>query len=153
MQTPLVDRHGFPRSDLDIPRVSTIRRDMVRARNDYAALTTAMDAFLSSHFSSAKESNADGVAMLQSPVEAAATSSLPFCRVETVTRESPAEKAGLQPSDEILQFGQTREMNGMRQEATSLAAVSVVIQRRGRPLRLTLHPGQDPLIGALFVPV
>lgn len=46
VDTPLVDREGYPRSDIDVYRARTLRSRLVTIRNDHKLLMTQIDDLL-----------------------------------------------------------------------------------------------------------
>ncbi|KAF4122438.1 26S proteasome non-ATPase regulatory subunit 9 [Geosmithia morbida] len=89
--------------------VRTTRARIIRLRNDYKDLMKTIENHLHNHFA-----NLDDDAAPQAPISNGhiglpdAEDDAPdpvFARVNTVAAGSPAETAGLKPSDEIRNFG------------------------------------------------
>ncbi|KAL5524298.1 NAS2 [Sanghuangporus sanghuang] len=174
MSTPLVDRAGFPRADMDIVAVRTARVRILELRNDLNAIFEEVKVALERvHEANAaeaarrREEDAND-AMDQDEAEELLT---PFARVDGVAPGSPAATAGLQREDLILAFG-SLTLSGLSTTVPSaapsrlapLAALAsshedrplqLRILRASEPLNLTLIPrkwGGRGLIGCHIVP-
>ena len=86
MQTPLVDREGFPRADIDVYAVRNARVRIIELRNDLTAVTDALAKSLAVVYdpSSVKQELVANTS--ETPLR-------PFARVEGVAPESPALEA------------------------------------------------------------
>ncbi|MEE6521813.1 hypothetical protein FKM82_020135 [Ascaphus truei] len=91
MDGPLVDREGFPRDDVDIYQVRTVRHNIICLQNDHRALMREIEEALHNLHSRDKEKREKDEAEAQAeaskqnqPLPAA------FARVDTVTPGSPA---------------------------------------------------------------
>ncbi|KAF0980836.1 hypothetical protein FDP41_012761 [Naegleria fowleri] len=113
LKTPLVDDEGFPRADLDLNDIRSKRHRIACLQNDHISLMNDIQNFL---YELHEESRANAQPSTTSPNIAQSSSSMdtsndeeeqlePFLKVNTVSPNSPAEKAGLHPGDEITQFG------------------------------------------------
>ncbi|KAM3556689.1 hypothetical protein MY1884_004918 [Beauveria asiatica] len=175
MNTPLLTRDGFPRSDLDVAQIRTTRARIIRLKNDYKEIMANAEKFLHEHFANAVES-----AESSTPAAAAGTSEilpdsdtwsleLPFAKIDSVSSGSPAELAGLKVGDEIRNFGYVSRANhdGLKKVAECVQGNegSNVFIRISRPsgvasreeLRLTLTPrrnwGGRGMLGCHIIPM
>ncbi|CAI7860527.1 unnamed protein product [Closterium sp. NIES-53] len=130
----LVDKEGFPRADIDIPRVRSDRHRLATLHVDHKQLTGQIESLLVEIHSQAKPreqkpAKTDGpnstlpsaiaTAPAASPAAtstsaaapnadvtaAALPSSTPFAMVDEVTPGSPAEVDGVRLGDRLLRFG------------------------------------------------
>jgi len=94
-RAPLIDAEGFPRSDLDIVAIKTLRSQLNICFNDHKALMKRIEQSLVHHFQedSATSPITHGIAIE------------PIALVKSVLPDSVADAAGLQPNDKIIQFG------------------------------------------------
>lgn len=105
MDTPLVDREGYPRADIDVAGVRTARVHILRLRNDLKALLGEMEQVV--HRGLPREeagATANGAEEEAGPDQASAmevdAQEKPFARVDAVAPNSPANEAvsALSPS-------------------------------------------------------
>jgi len=149
MDTPLVDREGFPRDDIDVAQVRTTRARLLCLRNDYKDLMTRIQAGLHEKF-----------AKLSSPETKVSPSTHPvgarsddivvesaFAIVDNVTDNSPAFNAGLQKNDLIVKFGSVHAGNHEHlSKILDLVSLSlgrkiiVTVDRKGKRMSLELIP-------------
>lgn len=85
MQTPLVDREGFPRADIDVYAVRNARVRIIELRNDLTAVTDAL--------AKALEVVYDPALVKQEVGSGSETALKPFAVVEGVAPGSPAFEA------------------------------------------------------------
>jgi len=86
LDSPLTDRDGFPRADIDIWAVRHARVRIIRLRNDLSSLLDKIGMALEHiHASQSAEATTDE--------EAPLTSLLPFAKVDAVAPCSPAQLA------------------------------------------------------------
>jgi 26S proteasome non-ATPase regulatory subunit 9 len=160
METSLVTRDGFPRSDIDVAQIRTTRARIIRLRNDYKEVMNAIEKHLHDHFANLNEAEntaaptSSGMGAILPDTEPEVLSET-FAKVNTVAANSPAERAGLKAGDEIRTFGYVN-----RQNHDNLKKVAECVQgnegenifiRVSRPhdatrreeLRLTLTPRRD----------
>ncbi|KAK6052514.1 hypothetical protein COOONC_09983 [Cooperia oncophora] len=124
MDSPLVDREGFPFSHIDVYSVRQARHNIICLRNDRKALTEQIEkAIERSHAEnrirkSESESNSEGEEAENTnpgssevpkkpdpPPLVHRTSNKPFIKVTTVIPNSPAALGGLRADDMIIQYG------------------------------------------------
>ncbi|KIM63334.1 hypothetical protein SCLCIDRAFT_752446 [Scleroderma citrinum Foug A] len=108
MTTPLVDRDGFPRADLDIYAVRTARVRIIELRNDLKDVMDEIGKALEHVYDPARvvaAPSAEGPS--SAPIgEAESEGNLqPFARVDSVAPGSPAAESGLHREDLIIKSG------------------------------------------------
>ncbi|EHK50051.1 uncharacterized protein TrAtP1_007937 [Trichoderma atroviride] len=159
METPLLTRDGFPRADLDIAQIRTTRARIIRLRNDYKSLMGVIEKYLHEHFANLQEGDAApstaGEELRILPDSQSEQLDEPFAKVNSVAANSPAQQAGLQPGDEIRNFGYVNRSNhdGLKKVAECVQGneggnVFIKVSRpdgvaRRQELRLTLTPRKD----------
>ena len=159
---PLVDKEGFPRSDVDVARVRQDRNRLAMLYNDHKELSKKVEeAILQVHAEkrTATEIPTNGSA---APPPARVTqeeeekgpqkcASQPFAIVDDVLASSPTEEAGLRVGDQIVSFGDiggARSFGGNLMEIVEHARlhenskVPVDIIRAGERLNIGLIPKQ-----------
>ncbi|POY71110.1 hypothetical protein BMF94_5867 [Rhodotorula taiwanensis] len=163
METPLVDREGYPRSDIDVAGVRTARHHVIRLRNDLKAVINDMEQLVLRGLPRGEVAPEQDTAM-DDAVQTEASDDQPFAKVDAVAPNSPANQAGLLREDLLVSFGSVSSSNhdnlravaGLvgRSEGTALP-VSVI--RQGVKVELTLTPrsgwGGRGLLGCHIVPV
>jgi 26S proteasome regulatory subunit N4 len=98
MSGNLVDSEGYPRADIDIYKVRLARQRINVLQNDYNKLLEDIDKELGDYHLKLKHKES---LALNEPVKL----HLSFLKVTQIDQESPAQEAGLQLNDEIIQFG------------------------------------------------
>ncbi|CAI2738358.1 unnamed protein product [Dicrocoelium dendriticum] len=102
MDSPLVDREGFPRSDIDVASVRTARNRIIHLNNDHKSVMLAMEEALNQMHQlmrtpngvASPVANAELYGGSSSPQDVVVSTSLePFLLVDEVKSESPAEHA------------------------------------------------------------
>lgn len=173
MTTPsLLTSDGFPRADIDVAQIRSIRASVIRLRNDLAAVEESISEEVVKQFSSAKPNGS-------APPTATTSTSAPrhtngshgesqpipavvFAVVNTVAPNSPAESAGLVAGDHIVQFGSLNAGNhdGLKKLPTVVhegQEVKLKVKRQGNQLvELTLTPrngwGGRGMLGCHILP-
>jgi len=149
---PLIDREGFPRGDCDLWAVRTNRNQRSCLTNDHKALMRD----IATHLDLLHEAlRREGLVQAPEPATAPAADAptkdpidplLAECkalpgvvRVETVTAQSPAAAAGLQPGDLIVSF------HGIRAPVQGpLTLIGECVRDHvGQPLRLVVRRNRD----------
>ncbi|KAM4710541.1 26S proteasome non-ATPase regulatory subunit 9 [Discoglossus pictus] len=164
MDGPLVDREGYPRSDIDVYQVRTARHNIICLQNDHRSIMKEIEEALHNLHARDKqkrekdEAEAEAEALQRHQVLPVA-----FARVDTVTPGSPASMSGLQVGDEIIEFGSVNTNNFQ-----TLQNIATVVQHsEGRPLSVTVvrdgksvHLGLTPqrwsgkgLLGCNIIPL
>ena len=144
MQTPLVDREGYPRADVDVAQIAVTRSRIIALRNDWKDLMDRIEKGLHEWHANYQASDA-----YKHPVETYTTSAsqsvatlpsvpqTPFAKVDQVTSGSPAHEAGLKEGDQIRAFGSADWSNHER-----LKKVGEVVQRNiGKPILVKVLRG------------
>lgn len=127
MKGNLVDKEGYPRNDIDVMRITTLRNRHAILNTDLATLMKEIEAGLHSLHASAPR---------PAPTESKAEDSFdePFLRVNSCHPESPAFASGLREGDLITKFGGLRAGEFSR-DGFSRVAEQVV---EGKPMRVFL---------------
>lgn len=98
MHESLLDSEGYPRNDIDLYKVRLARQKINCLQNDYKALLKQIDDNLGVLHSEYR--NKDHIQEIHAkPVHN------PFLKVTQVDPGSPAQEAGIELNDEIIQFG------------------------------------------------
>ncbi|KAI9803549.1 MAG: hypothetical protein M1825_001892 [Sarcosagium campestre] len=119
MQTTLTTFDGYPRADLDIAQIRTTRSRIIPLKNDYKALMSRIELELHKQFASQPQDRARlGEESPQARPDTSLSSTqdhsstdIPFAKVNTVQRGSPAESAGLRSGDRIITFADVNWTN------------------------------------------
>lgn len=150
MGTSLTTFDGFPRDDIDVAQIRTIRAQIIRLRYDHKEVMAHIEKGIHAHFAglqsntagSTPTSSTNGLSIEPSEIHppAAGTSVLtPFAKVNSVVPGSPAVQAGLQPGDLIRSFGTVNWLNHER-----LSKVAELVQQNesvSYRWLLQWHPG------------
>ncbi|EJC98455.1 uncharacterized protein FOMMEDRAFT_96697 [Fomitiporia mediterranea MF3/22] len=168
MRTPLVDREGFPRADIDIVAVRTARVRIIELRNDLNAILeevkTALEAVHAANRQTRTEENRDEDAM-QVEETAAEEPTIPFARVDGVAPGSPAASAvlyahiyctlmqGLQREDVILAFGSftissitsTTSSSTIIQASSLAPLATLAAEHENQPLNIRILRNSQPI--------
>ncbi|KAE9393163.1 hypothetical protein BT96DRAFT_967250 [Gymnopus androsaceus JB14] len=154
MQTPLVDKDGFPRADVDIYAVRGARVRIIELRNDLKDVTCGYWEGFGSY--------------LRPDVEMAEPSETPkpFAKVDGVAPGSPAADAGLQREDLIVKFGELVHASFTSGSLTPVAelvgasenkSIGIKILRQNQSIFLSLTPrkgwGGRGMLGCHIVPL
>jgi 26S proteasome non-ATPase regulatory subunit 9 len=162
MEEPLVDRSGFPRSEIDVHSVRTSRNLIIRLRNDHKTVMADIENILHRIHEAKRQEQQ------QEETTAAATTSttqqqqqettstedttmtevpVPFAIVNAVAPDSPAYLAGLRRNDSIIKFGHINVSNHQRLQALNVListsenqAVSITLLRDGQTMDVTVTP-------------
>ncbi len=102
MSTELVDREGFPRSDLDVYNIRMTRHQIVLLRNDFKQVNEEISKALVGNFETLQQTT-------------------PFARIDKVDANSPAFECGLKEEDLVCRFGSVDIVN--HRDLTALAGV------------------------------
>ncbi|BGP00173.1 putative 26S proteasome regulatory subunit [Rhodotorula toruloides] len=152
MDTPLVDREGFPRSDIDVASVRTARVQIIRLRNDLKDVLVEMEGLVHRGLPSGEE-GANGAGREDE-------------RMKDEEEEGDGVKPfakGLKRNDLLLALESVVASNhdNLRAVATLVGrwegvALSVTVRRGGEMMRLSLTPrggwGGRGLLGCHIVP-
>ncbi|KAK1147574.1 putative 26S proteasome regulatory subunit [Aspergillus melleus] len=140
MNTTLTTFDGYPRDDIDIAQIRTIRAKIIRLRNDHKDAMTHLERKVHEQFTnlqraqgSTTSDNANGTNGTPSNSNDTSLSNAgapgpAFARVNSVVPASPADQAGLKAGDAIRSFGTVNWINHER--LTKVA--EIVQQNEGR---------------------
>lgn len=166
MTSSLVTPDGYPRNDIDVLQVRYIRRNINMLQNDLARILEKSYSLLPTHF----QNNNNNISTNEVSIENSVSNFnlddyiIPFAIIEEITKESPAEKAGLEIGDKIIYIGKINASNHNRLKALGPEVKSsedknlkVKIQRNTELLNITLIPTQKwpgvGLLGCKFVEI
>ncbi|XP_014232334.1 26S proteasome non-ATPase regulatory subunit 9 [Trichogramma pretiosum] len=163
MTDELVDSAGFPRNDIDVYQVRHARHKIICLQNDHKAIMIKIEQGLHKVHQFANSGESQGAtASTSSPTEETCLLE-PFLRVDSVSAGSPAELAGIQVDDFILEFGSVSNRNfkslkdiGNLVESSRYKEVPVKIKRGSNTFALTLIPrpwSGKGLLGCHVVPL
>ncbi|ENN72784.1 hypothetical protein HUJ04_013398 [Dendroctonus ponderosae] len=112
MHEPLVDAEGFPKNSIDTYQVRHARHQIICLQNDHKALMKQIERGLQGYYSA----SSSDCGMDTQPIRPAARQEFPsftvaFARVTDVTQDSPADLAGIQAGDQVVEFGSVNSMN------------------------------------------
>jgi len=173
MNGPLIDNEGYPRNDIDVVKVRTARQKIICLMNDHKEIMKKIsDALECIH-----QQNSNGT-VIENPNEESMNhlniedtpkdeGPKPFAKIDLVSDGSPANDAGLEVGDLVIEFGTQNATN-----FKSLAEIGQLVKNsenrniRVRILRnlpfgelvttLTLVPKQwsgQGLLGCKLVPL
>ncbi|CAL8248559.1 unnamed protein product [Merluccius merluccius] len=165
VEGPLVDAEGFPRSDVNLYQIRTARHNISCLQNDHKAIMVDIEEAL--HKLHAREkSKREQDESQQGQAEAMeqdAPLPSPFARVEGISQDSPACRAGMRVGDEVVEFGSVNTGNFRNlQNIASVVQHSegkplrVSVIRDGKPTQMSLTPQQwsgRGLLGCNIVPI
>ncbi|XP_011881654.1 PREDICTED: 26S proteasome non-ATPase regulatory subunit 9 [Vollenhovia emeryi] len=161
---PLVDSEGYPRQDIDVYQARHTRHKIICLTNDHKDLMRKIEEGLHRVHALVGSSIA-GQLLPDVPdnQEAEVESLEPFLRVNLVSPGSPAETAGIQVEDLILEFGSVHYRNfksltdiGKLVENSRYKTVNVKIRRGSNVIVLLLTPRPwvgKGLLGCNVIPV
>ncbi|KXZ50436.1 hypothetical protein GPECTOR_16g610 [Gonium pectorale] len=115
----LLDKEGFPRSDIDVAQVRRDRHRLICLSNDHRALSDKLAGLLAQLHAatrgsggrsdvpagSATSAEREATGAAAGPAPAAGPALVPFALIDEVTDGSPASLAGLQVGDLLCAFG------------------------------------------------
>ncbi|KAJ8099664.1 hypothetical protein POJ06DRAFT_254161 [Lipomyces tetrasporus] len=135
MNTPLITRDGFPRSDIDVAQVRITRTRIIRLRNDLKAVMSRIETALYEHHASLKAKGSESAnGTTGSSGSKPEPNDIAFAVVNTVVQHSPAHEAGLIKGDKIVKFGSIHAGNHQR-----LARLTTVVQENENlPIEITV---------------
>ncbi|VDO65192.1 unnamed protein product [Heligmosomoides polygyrus] len=167
MDSPLVDKEGFPFSHIDVYGVRQARHNIICLRNDRKALTDEIEKAIERSHAEERvrrsESEAESDASSEEPPLVHRTSNKPFIKVTTVIPDSPAAKGGLRADDMIIQYGNLHAGNFKEMKEVSATTAQheglklrVTVLRNLRPVRLEIYPQRwsgNGILGCGIVPM
>ncbi|KAI9370865.1 hypothetical protein BJX61DRAFT_65159 [Aspergillus egyptiacus] len=151
MNTSLTTFDGFPRDDIDVAQIRTIRAQIIRLRYDHKEVMAQIEKGIHTHFAGLQRTsdstpitsatNTSTSRASEPGMSAAGTHLLPpFAKVNSVVPGSPADQAGLQAGDTVRSFG---NINWMNHERLSKVA-EVVQQNEGRTIIVKISRQPEP---------
>lgn len=160
----LVDKEGFPRADVDIYRITTLRSRSATLNYDLSQLMKRIEVDLMALHAAqqmpdpASSSQGDDARFRPSNLQ-------PFAKIDAVNENAPAYKADIRVDDLILKFGPVTaediKIQGLKVLAAHVAEGKVVRVRikRGEGVIKTVSvtpeygEGYEGLLGLHFVPI
>ncbi|GAA6033968.1 hypothetical protein JCM8097_000433 [Rhodosporidiobolus ruineniae] len=164
MDTPLVDREGFPRSDIDVAGVRTARMWIHRLRNDLKEVMGELEGVVQRGLPRGEEDEEAQVVEGEMHVDEAKEDGeeKPWAKVDAVAPGSPADSAGLKRDDLLLRLASLTASNhdNLRAVAALIpksegVELEVVVRRGTERAELRLTPGKwggRGLLGCHIVP-
>ncbi|RNA31922.1 26S proteasome non-ATPase regulatory subunit 9 [Brachionus plicatilis] len=113
MTEELVDKEGYPRSDIDIYKVRLARQQINRLKNDYNSLLVEIEKELINIHSKFNEEDRPGE-FVEKTIPLSNEQIIehrPFAKITQVDPKSPSSEAGLETDDEIIQLGPFTHLN------------------------------------------
>ncbi|KYM99170.1 PREDICTED: 26S proteasome non-ATPase regulatory subunit 9 [Cyphomyrmex costatus] len=162
MDESLVDSEGYPRQNIDVYQVRHTRHKIICLTNDHKDLMRKIEDGLHRIHALAGASETEQSLSDMSDIQE--TEALePFLRVNLVSPGSPAETAGIQVEDLILEFGSVHCRNfksltdiGKLVENSRYKTIHVKIKRGSNTIVLSLTPRPwvgKGLLGCNVIPV
>ena len=168
----LLDKEGFPRSDIDVHAVRTDRHRLICLTNDHKSITLRIEKLMHSLHSTTRSSTTSGqqkpnISPAPMAIDSQPSASTPFALIDQVAGDSPASQC-FQVGDRVLQIGSVVRLAGTQAGGQLLIAASKVIAenegmevavrviREGRELHLIIRPQQwsgRGLVGCHFTPI
>ncbi|XP_043581791.1 26S proteasome non-ATPase regulatory subunit 9 [Bombus pyrosoma] len=161
MDDPLVDCEGYPRNDIDVYQVRHVRHKIICLRNDHKTLMKKIEEGLHKLHALAGDQAENSLATTAIVQDNAQLD--PFLKVNLVSPGSPAEIAGIQVDDLILEFGSIdcRNFKSLKDIGTLVQnsrykTVNIKIKRGSNIVALTLIPRPwigNGLLGCNVIPI
>ncbi|KAJ2940876.1 hypothetical protein O0L34_g10136 [Tuta absoluta] len=179
MHDPLVDSEGYPRTDIDVYKVRHARHNIICLQNDHKAIMRRIEqglaevhaelrpdgvnqAPLNQNGSAFTNGHAlNGVSHSGDDIMSIRENDVGFATITFVHEGSPADVAGLQPQDEVFQFGSINIHNFVDiMQVHNVVTHSVgqnvrlLVRRNNCVLNLSVTPrpwGQPGLLGCQIV--
>mmetsp|Transcript_2521 Transcript_2521/g.4164 ORF Transcript_2521/g.4164 Transcript_2521/m.4164 type:complete len:225 (+) Transcript_2521:232-906(+) len=167
LSQPLVDAEGYPRSDIDLyvvrqqrHRLAVLKTDRKKVEADIEAKLVELHRAIQHEPQEEKTEVSSPKKFIAKSPKALKTSTkkgddcVPLAVVNQVMKGSPAELAGLEEGDRILEFGQIKQLANMGVKQATLGDISavvgsninqtvpVVVLRDGSSVSLSLVPQQ-----------
>ncbi|KAK1132564.1 hypothetical protein K0M31_013947 [Melipona bicolor] len=161
MEDSLVDCEGYPRNDIDVYQMRHVRHKIICLRNDHKALMNKIEEGLHKVHALARnqtESPSPTTTVIQDNVQLD-----PFLKVNLVSPGSPADIAGIQVDDLILEFGSIdcRNFKSLKDIGTLVQnsrykTINIKLKRGSNVIALTLIPRPwigNGLLGCNVIPI
>jgi len=165
MSTPLIDQSGFPRADLDIAQIRTVRTQVIRLKNDHKDLMSRIEKGLHALHQENRDVEAERERQRpRAPPTTVAPQLIPFALVNTVAASSPAFEAGLQQHDKIVKFGTCYAHNNSKLarlaevvQSSEGREIDVIVLREEERVSIRLTPrngwGGRGMLGCHLLPI
>ncbi|KAK9310017.1 hypothetical protein QLX08_000496 [Tetragonisca angustula] len=159
MEDSLVDCEGYPRNDIDVYQVRHVRHKIICLRNDHKALMNKIEEGLHKvHALARNQTESPSPTVIQDNVQLD-----PFLKVNLVSPGSPADIAGIQVDDLILEFGSIdcRNFKSLKDIGTLVQnsrykTINIKLKRGSNIIALTLIPRPwigNGLLGCNVIPI
>jgi 26S proteasome non-ATPase regulatory subunit 9 len=140
MKTPLIDKDGFPRADIDVYSVRIARATLAKLYNDLKSkMDEIAEALVLLH-----QCNHE-VESVESTSEADKLD-IPFAKVNGVAPDSPANIAGLERGDLVIEFGTV----SIKTESPLQAIATELPKNEFKSLKIRVRRGEDIIILAVI---
>ena len=134
MKTPLIDKEGYPRDDIDITKIRQLRHEVVLLQNDHKSAMSDIEKLLHEYSAVMKQISEDTGGFTATASESKASEhphksltldveSPGMARVDSVRANSPAEKGGLVAGDVVVAFGTATGV-----ESSPLQAIAAIVK-------------------------
>ncbi|KAH3663429.1 hypothetical protein WICMUC_005955 [Wickerhamomyces mucosus] len=144
MDSSLITQDGFPRSDINIIEIRTLRILIIKLQNDLKEIIKELMEKLPLQFNSNSTNN---------------KSNIPFAKFYQIAPNSPAYNAGLQENDKLISIGNINVTNHDNLQniiklisSSENVPLSLIIQRDeslNHPINLSLKPSKWTGLGLL----
>ncbi|KAI7847436.1 hypothetical protein BDC45DRAFT_562306 [Circinella umbellata] len=164
MDQPLIDRSGFPRSDVDVAAARTSRNLVHRLRNDHKDIMKEIESALHAVHEETRKKASSSQQQEQKDqgenstknndmeqdkkVPSNNNNKKPFALVNAVAPDSPADKSGLQRNDKVIQFGNIHAENHDRLQALN----RLVGQSEDKSIPVTILRNDQSIIELVLTP-
>ena len=165
IKTPLIDKEGFPRGDIDLFNVRAKRQRLAVINTDHKALMSEIEKTLHlvhSELPSVEEMRSE-LKVSATSAEVTSSNSKAFAIVDEILETSPASEAGLINGDELLAFGKVTSqtldaLNAVPSVVRDNVGKSIPLQirRQGSIIRVYITPkpwGGRGLLGCHLTPI
>lgn len=168
MTTSLVTADGFPRDDIDVVAIRSVRSRIIRLQNDmkklYSFLLIKLQEKMASQSNIYKEEKGLETSTPMTPSPTISTFNIPFALVHQVVPGSPAERSGLTVGDRILRIDDVHAGNHEKLGKVSKKVydsidkfIAVDVLRNDQRHNLMLKPTYSwegkGVLGCVFLPV
>lgn len=136
---PLIDEQGFPLNNLNLYEIREARNKLIRMQNDHKNLMLEIEKEMQEYFELEKSKNQEIrekkkyfkeedthlIQVFEDELETNKRLEIPFCYIQAVLENSPAQKAGFKEGDGIIYFG---NVSGKTQNP--LEKISVLVKSK-----------------------
>ena len=168
MSTNLVTADGFPRDDIDVVGVRSVRSRIIRLQNDmkklYSFLLIKLQEKMAAQSNIYKDEKGSEVTTAVTATPVISSFNIPFALVHQVVPRSPAERSGLSVGDRILRIDDVHAGNHERLGKVSKKVydsidkfIPVDVLRNDQRHNLLLRPTYswegNGVLGCVFLPI